>query len=106
MLSGLWPGLAQRALGQAYGGDLTGGQAALEPGAPAVKVGGGPVRVVSATSDQMFREITPEAKAKLPRYKGDLELTNHSAGSITSQAYMKRRAGRKPRDLRNRSICA
>ena len=38
----------------------------------------------------MFRDITPEAKAGLPRYKGDLELTNHSAGSITSQAYMKR----------------
>jgi alpha-mannosidase len=69
---------------------VTGGQAILEPGAPAVKVGDGPVRVLSATSDQMFRDITPEAKSKLPRYKGDLELTNHSAGSITSQAYMKR----------------
>jgi alpha-mannosidase len=65
-------------------------QAALEPDAPAVKVGDGPIRVVSARSDQMFLDIGPEAKAKLPRYKGDLELTNHSAGSITSQAYMKR----------------
>ena len=44
----------------------------------------------SATSDQMFLDISPESRAKLPRYKGDLELTNHSAGSITSQAYMKR----------------
>ena len=26
----------------------------------------------------------------MPRYKGDLELINHSAGSITSQAYHKR----------------
>lgn len=68
---------------------VSGGQAVLGPGAAAVKVGDGPVRVVSATSDQMFRDISPEAKAKLPRYKGDLELTNHSAGSITSQAYMK-----------------
>src|SRR5438445_6830461 len=27
---------------------------------------------------------------RMPRYKGDLELINHSAGSITSQAYQKR----------------
>ncbi len=69
---------------------VTQGQAVLTPGTPAVKVGDGPVRVVSANSDQLFRDIRPETRAKLPRYKGDLELTNHSAGSITSQAYMKR----------------
>jgi alpha-mannosidase len=69
---------------------VTRGQAVLEPGAPAVTVGDGPVHVVSATSDEMFKAVSPEAKGKLPRYKGDLELTNHSAGSITSQAYMKR----------------
>jgi alpha-mannosidase len=63
---------------------------APEPGAAPVTVGDGPVRVLSATSDQLFRDISPEVRAKLPRYKGDLELTNHSAGSITSQAYMKR----------------
>ena len=66
------------------------GQATLAPGAPAVKVGDGPVQVISATSDRMFLDISPETRAKLPLYKGDLELTNHSAGSITSQAYMKR----------------
>ena len=66
------------------------GQASLALGAPAVKVGDGPVQVISATSDKMFLDISPETRAKLPRYKGDLELTNHSAGSITSQAYMKR----------------
>ena len=38
----------------------------------------------------MFLSLTPEQKAKLPRYKGELLLTEHSAGSITSQAYMKR----------------
>ena len=69
---------------------VTQGQAVLEPGAQAVTVGDGQVRVVSATSDQLFKDVSPEAKAKLPRYKGDLELTNHSAGSITSQAAMKR----------------
>jgi len=69
---------------------VTRGEAVIEPGAAAVKVGDGPVRVLSAASDQLFRDIAPEVKAGLPRYKGDLELTNHSAGSITSQAYMKR----------------
>lgn len=48
------------------------------------------LRVVSARSDQMFRDITDAEKAKLPKYKGDLLLTEHSAGSISSEAYMKR----------------
>ncbi len=57
---------------------------------PQVQVGDGPVRVISATADQMFLDITPEQAAKLPRYTGEMELTNHSAGSLTSQAYQKR----------------
>jgi alpha-mannosidase len=48
------------------------------------------LHIVSAASDQMFLDIKPEQTSRLPRYKGDLELTNHSAGSITSQAYMKK----------------
>jgi alpha-mannosidase len=55
-----------------------------------VEVGDGPVHVISATADQMFRDITPAETARLPRYTGELELTNHSAGSLTSQAYQKR----------------
>jgi len=55
-----------------------------------VRVGDGTVRVVSATAEQMFLDIKPEQTARLPRYKGDLLLTNHSAGSITSQTYQKR----------------
>jgi alpha-mannosidase len=55
-----------------------------------VTVGNGPVHVISATSDQMFKDITPAETAALPRYTGELELTNHSAGSLTSQAYQKR----------------
>jgi alpha-mannosidase len=50
----------------------------------------GAIHVVSARTDQLFNAITDAEKARLPRYKGDLELTEHSAGSITSQAYMKR----------------
>jgi len=61
-----------------------------QPEGPTVKVGDGPVRVVSATADQMFRDITPAQAAGLPRYTGEMELTNHSAGSLTSQAYQKR----------------
>ena len=58
--------------------------------APEVQVGDGPLKVISATAEQMFLDIPPEQTARLPRYKGELLLTEHSAGSITSQAYMKR----------------
>jgi alpha-mannosidase len=57
---------------------------------PAVNVGNGPVHVISATADQMFLDLTPAQTAELPRYTGEMELTNHSAGSLTSQAYQKR----------------
>ncbi len=60
------------------------------PDWPAVSVGNGPVHVVSATADQMFLDITPSEEARLPRFTGEMELTNHSAGSLTSQAYQKR----------------
>ncbi|HET6979510.1 MAG TPA: glycoside hydrolase family 38 C-terminal domain-containing protein [Pyrinomonadaceae bacterium] len=52
--------------------------------------GDGPLKVVSATAEQMFLNIRPEYIKNLPRYEGDLLLTDHSAGSITSQAYQKR----------------
>jgi alpha-mannosidase len=38
----------------------------------------------------MFLDITAAESAGLPRYTGEMELTNHSAGSLTSQAYQKR----------------
>ncbi|HWD39353.1 MAG TPA: glycoside hydrolase family 38 C-terminal domain-containing protein, partial [Fimbriimonas sp.] len=52
--------------------------------------GGGPVDVVAGRADQLFRDLSAEDIAKLPTYKGDLELTQHSAGSLTSVASMKR----------------
>ncbi len=55
-----------------------------------MRVGEGPVHVIEATADQMFNDIKPEMTARMPKYKGDLELINHSAGSLTSQAYHKR----------------
>lgn len=48
------------------------------------------IKVALVSSDQMYKDITPEQEARLPRYKGDLLLTEHSAGTLTSQAYMKR----------------
>ena len=50
----------------------------------------GPLHVISSTAEQMFLDIKPAQTARLPHYAGDLELTNHSAGSLTSQAYQKR----------------
>ena len=61
-----------------------------EPPAQPVQVGDGPVHVISANAEQMFLAIKPEHIAGLPRYKGDLELIEHSAGSLSSEAYQKR----------------
>lgn len=60
-----------------------------QPG-PAVRVGDGPLHIISARADEMFLDMKPDQTSRLPRYKGDLELINHSAGSISSQAYHKR----------------
>jgi alpha-mannosidase len=76
-------------------GQFGGGNAANAPGPVAtegtpVRMGDGPVTVIASAADQMFLDIKPDMQSKLPRYKGDLELINHSAGSLTSQAYHKR----------------
>ena len=56
-----------------------------------VQVGDGPIKVIWSKADQMFLDLLRCCPTtKLPRYKGDLELINHSAGSLTSQAYQKR----------------
>ena len=60
------------------------------PDWPSVQVGEGPVHVISGNAEQMFLDITPTEASGLPRYTGEMELTNHSAGSLTSQAYQKR----------------
>jgi len=57
---------------------------------PEVKVGDGPVNVISANAEQMFLNINASEAKGLPHYTGEMELTNHSAGSLTSQAYQKR----------------
>ena len=48
------------------------------------------VQVVLTSTDRMYKDITPEQRSRLPRYTGELMLTEHSSGSMSSQAYMKR----------------
>lgn len=48
------------------------------------------INVIAQRADMMFEAITPEQRASLPTYTGELQLIEHSAGSISSQAYMKR----------------
>jgi alpha-mannosidase len=52
--------------------------------------GSGPLKVIGGPADQIFKDITPAQVKKLPVYQGDLELTQHSAGSLTSESEMKR----------------
>jgi alpha-mannosidase len=62
---------------------------AANPASPS-PVGRGPLNVISSKADQMFLDITPAQAGQLEKYQGEMELTNHSAGSLTSEAYQKR----------------
>jgi len=65
--------------------------ASTPPTGPQVRMGTGPLHIISSDADQMFKDILAEhLTAGLPRYQGDLELTNHSAGSLTSEEVHKR----------------
>jgi alpha-mannosidase len=52
--------------------------------------GDGPVKVIAGPADLMFRHISDAQTVSFPTYAGDLLLTEHSAGSLSSQAFMKR----------------
>jgi alpha-mannosidase len=84
-----------------YGTGDTGGAPKEEDVKNAVnslKHNDGNFKVILTPSDQVFKDITPELREKLPTFAGDLLLTEHSAGSMTSQSYMKR-ANRKNEQL-------
>lgn len=49
----------------------------------------GPIRVLSAGADQLFRDLTPSQRSRLPRYDGELLMTTHGTGCYTSQTAMK-----------------
>ena len=60
------------------------------PSGTEVRMGTGALHIISSDADQMFKDILRQHLAPgLPVYKGDLELTNHSAGSLTSEAMHK-----------------
>jgi alpha-mannosidase len=52
--------------------------------------GTGPVNVLSAPADQMYKDITPTQAAGLPSYNGELVMSTHGVGCYTSKAIGKR----------------
>jgi len=55
-----------------------------------IKNRGAGVEVRNTSSDQLTRDLTPEEKAALPEYEGELTMKTHGVGCYTSQAAMKR----------------
>ena len=52
--------------------------------------GDGPIQIISATSDQLFKSFLPYDKhPELPSYTGELLMDVHGTGCYTSQATMK-----------------
>lgn len=52
--------------------------------------GSGPIRVLPAPSDQVFRDLSGEERGRLPRYRGELLLAVHATGGYSSQRAVKR----------------
>ena len=48
------------------------------------------MRVVASKAGDLFSKISPEQASRLPTYQGDLLLTQHSSGTASSEAAMKR----------------
>ena len=52
--------------------------------------GDGPVKIISATSDQLYKDFLPfENHPELPEFRGELTMDLHGNGCYTSQAAMK-----------------
>jgi alpha-mannosidase len=61
------------------------------PAGPPIQYGDGPLKIEWSNADQLFKDMIACCSLdRLPTYKGDLELINHSAGSLTSQTIHKR----------------
>jgi alpha-mannosidase len=52
--------------------------------------GTGPIKVISGSSDQLFRDITPSQLLGLPSYNGELVMSTHGTGCYTSRTINKR----------------
>ncbi len=88
--SGLYTDYHYYGTGDVGGAPKEASVAMIERSVKAGESGDARIRIISDTADAMFHAISDEQARKLPRYTGELELTQHSAGSVTSQAYMKR----------------
>ena len=52
--------------------------------------GDGPIKIISATSDQIYKDFLPyEKHPELPQFRGELAMDLHGNGCYTSQAAMK-----------------
>ncbi|MEO7972194.1 MAG: glycoside hydrolase family 38 C-terminal domain-containing protein, partial [Thermoanaerobaculia bacterium] len=54
------------------------------------RAGSGPIEVCLADSEQIFRDLLPEERARLPIYDGELLLRLHATGCYSSRAQLKR----------------
>jgi len=75
-----------------YGVGDTGGAPSIESVLSVEKglKGNGPLKIISATSDQLFKDYLPFDKhPELPLYNGELLMDVHGTGCYTSQAAMK-----------------
>ena len=75
-----------------YGTGDTGGSPSIESVRALEKglKGNGPVKIVSATSDQLYKDYLPFDKhPELPVFDGELYMDVHGTGCYTSQAAMK-----------------
>lgn len=75
-----------------YGTGDTGGSPSLGSVSSVEKgiKGNGPLEIISATSDQLFKDYLPyEKHAELPVFNGELLMDVHGTGCYTSQAAMK-----------------
>ena len=52
--------------------------------------GEGPLKVVTAPADQLFRQLTPAQISSFPVYNGELLMTFHGTGCYTAQGTLKR----------------
>ncbi len=75
-----------------YGTGDTGGAPTIESVRAVEKGvnGDGPIKIISATSDQLYKDYLPFDKhPELPVYNGELLMDVHATGCYTSQAMMK-----------------
>ncbi|MCM1449126.1 MAG: discoidin domain-containing protein [Clostridiales bacterium] len=84
---------ATNSIARYYGtGDIGGAPniASVESVEKALKGGDGSLKIVSATSDQIFKDYLPyESHPELPSFDGELLMDVHGTGCYTSQAAMK-----------------